>query len=81
MALSGRVDLHLEHPPPGDHLDGSLHRRDSPRHLPQHHDRQAVRTVEICKRLKFVVLRKWKTYFSFETFLKVFDALIQYKDD
>ena len=56
VAVGGRVDLHLEHPPPGDHLDGSLHRRDSSRHLPQHHDRQAVRTIEICKRLKFVLL-------------------------
>ena len=43
VALSGRVDLHLEHPAPGDHLHGPVHRRDPPRHLPQHHDWQAVR--------------------------------------
>ena len=54
MALSGRVDLHLEHPPPGDHLHGSLHRRDPPRDLPQHHDRQAVR--ELRKRLVYRIL-------------------------
>ena len=42
VAVGGRVDLHLEHPPPRHHLHGQIHRRHPPRHLPQHHDRQEV---------------------------------------
>ena len=42
MALCGRVDLHLQHPPPGHHQHGQIHRRHPPSHLSQHHDGQKV---------------------------------------
>ena len=42
MALCGRLDLHLQHPPPGHHQHGQIHSRHPPRHLPQHHDWKEV---------------------------------------
>ena len=47
VAVGGRVDLHLQHPPPRHHLHGQIHRRHPPRHLPQHHDRQEVQQPTI----------------------------------
>ena len=49
VAFSRRVDVHLEHPPPRHHLHGPLHRRHPPRHIPQHHDRQAVNIYHILR--------------------------------
>ena len=43
LAVCGRVDLHLLHPPPRHHQHGQIHRSHPPRHLPQHHDWQEVK--------------------------------------